>query len=123
MMNRSSNPVWQQCLAAIEPVLESLSLRLAEERQFYSSFGSESARYERSDICVELFWDGKEHWIDAHYATRDRNQRHIWRERQRLEVAPPPTNVHAHVLSPGAIADEYIANLVAAVRKLATAEA
>ena len=119
-MDRQSNPVWQQCLATVEPVLESLSFRLAEEAHFYSAFGSASAQYERSDMRIDLFWDGKENWIDVHYATRDRNARHVWRERQRLDIAPPPTNIRAHVLRPGVIADEYIGNLVAAIRRVAT---
>jgi hypothetical protein len=119
-MDRSQNPVWTQCLAAVEPVLEELGFRLASESQLYSSFGSASVEYERSDMLISLWWDGRENWIDAHCATRNRNERHLWSQRQPVEVEPPPTNIRAHVLRPGKIADEYIANLVAALRKLAT---
>lgn len=119
-MDRGQNPVWQQCLSVVEPVLDSLGFTLAAESHLYSSFGSASANYERSDMRIELFWDGRENWIDAHYATRNRNERHLWGERQRLSVEPPPTNIRAHVLRPGVVTDEYVANLVSAVRKLAT---
>jgi hypothetical protein len=119
-MERRSNPVWQQCLRTIEPVLESLGFKLTNEAQYHTLFGSASAEYERVGMRIELFWDGKENWIDAHYFESDRTDRHVWSERQRLEVEPPPTNVRAHVLRPGTIADEYIANLVTAVRALAT---
>jgi hypothetical protein len=119
-MERYQNPVWQQCLSVVEPVLDSLGFKLAAEFHHYSSFGSESAAYERSDMRIELFWDGKENWIDADYATRNRNERHLWGERQRLSVEPPSTNIRAHLLRPGVVADEYLANLVSAVRKLAT---
>lgn len=119
-MDRPQHPVWQQCLSAVEPVLDFLGFRLATESNHYSSFGSASAEYERSDMRIELFWDGKENWIDAHYATRNRNERHLWSERKTLTIEPPPTNIRAHVLRPGTVADEYIANLISAVRKLAT---
>ena len=72
---------------------------------------------------IELFWDGKENWIDAHLATRDRNERHRWGNRQSLSVEPPHSNIRAHVLRPGVVADEYIANLVAAIRKVVQAHA
>jgi len=41
-------------------------------------------------------------------------------ERQRIVIGPPPTNIQAHVLRLGIVADEDIANLVSAVQKLAT---
>ena len=118
-MERSRNPVWSQCLATVEPVLEELGFRLAAESHLYASFGSASAEYERSDLRIELFWDGKENWIDAHAAVRDPRERHLWSERQPIPVDPPPTNVRAHALRPGVIADEFIANLVVALRQLA----
>ena len=118
-MERPRNPVWSQCLAAVEPVLEELGFRLAAESQLYSSFGSAAAEYERSDLRIELFWDGKENWIDAHAAVRDPRGRHLWSERQPIPVDPPPTNARAHVLRPGVIADEFIANLVVALRQRA----
>jgi hypothetical protein len=119
-MERSQNPVWIQCLTAIEPVLGELGFHLASESHLYSSFGSASVEYERSDMRIELFWDGKENWIDAHYATRNRNERHLWSPRQTIIVEPPLTNIRAHVLRPGIVADEYIGNLILAVRRLAT---
>jgi hypothetical protein len=119
-MERSQNPVWTQCLGAVEPVLQELGFRLTSESHLYASFGSASAEYERSDMKLELFWDGKENWIFAHYSTCNRNQRHLWDERKELHVEPPATNIRAHVLRPGVIADEYIANVVQAIRKLAT---
>ena len=118
-MERPLNPVWQQCLAAVEPVLDSFGFKLCRESQLYSLMGSASADYERSDMRIELFWDGKENWVDALDATRNRNERHLWGERQRLAVGPPPSNIRAHVLRPGQIADEYIVNLIAAVRRIA----
>lgn len=120
MIERAHNPVWIKCLATVEPALEELGFRLASECHHYASFGSASAEYERSDMRIELFWDGRENWIDAHYATRNRNERHLWSERQIISVDPPPTNIRAHVLRPGTVADEYIANLVKALRRLAT---
>ena len=119
-MNRDQNPVWRQYLSVVEPILDSLGFTLAVESNLYSSFGSASTEYERSDMRIELFWDGRENWIDAHYATRNRNERHLWSERQPIVIEPPPTNIQAHVLRPGIVADEYIANLVSAVQKLAT---
>lgn len=59
-MDRPQYPVWQQCRSAVEPVLDFLGFRLATESNHYSSFGSASAEYERSDMRIELFWDGKE---------------------------------------------------------------
>jgi hypothetical protein len=118
-MERPQNPVWQQCLAEVEPVLESLGFGLVRESHLYSLFGSASTEYERSDMRLELSWDGRENWIDAYVTTRNRNERHLSGERQSLSVDPPPTNVRAHVLRPGVLADEYIANLVAAIRTLA----
>jgi hypothetical protein len=118
-MARPSNAVWAQCLATIEPILASLGFSLFEETIHRGAFGSCITLYERSDMAVRLVWDGKENWIDASYATRDRNNRHIWNELQALNVAPPSSNVHAHVLRPGRVADEYIHNLGAAIRSVA----
>ena len=42
-MERSRSPVWSQCLAAVEPVLEELGFRLAAESHLYASFGSAAA--------------------------------------------------------------------------------
>ena len=111
---------FQPVLTAIEPVLEELGFRLASECHHYASFGSASAEYVRADMRIELFWDGKEHWIDAHQATRNRTERHLWNAPQTLPVDPPPTNIRAHVLRPGSVADEYIANLAEALRRLAS---
>lgn len=119
-MERPANLVWQQCLRTVEPVLESLGFRLTKETQLYALFGSASAEYERAGMRIELFWDGRENWIDGHYFRSDRNDRHLWSERERLHVQPPASSVHAHVLRPGKVTDEYIENLVAAIRALAT---
>ena len=78
-MERTAHPVWQQCLRTIEPVLESLGFRLTNEAQHHAHFGSASAEYERAGMRIELFWDGKENWIDAHYFESDRNDRHVER--------------------------------------------
>ena len=119
-MERSTIPVWQQFLQTLEPVLEPLGFRLTEETQYYALFGSASAKYERRGMRIEFFWDGRENWIDGYYFTSELDSRHQWGERQRLRVQPPATNIHARVLRPGQIADEYIENLVVAVRALAT---
>jgi hypothetical protein len=116
-MDRYRNPVWSQYQPAIEAVLEPLGFKLSAEASHYATFGSASAEYERSDAKVELFWDGKENWLDVHVATRDRNERHCWGPRRALLVDPPASNIRAHVLRTGQIADEYLVNVLSALRK------
>lgn len=100
-MIRASDPVWQQCLRAVEPVLESLGFGLAREVHHYALFGSASAEYERAGMRLELFWDGREHWISIRYAIGDRQSRGNWGERRPLEIPPPSSSVNAHYLRRG----------------------
>ena len=116
-MDRSRNPVWAQYQTAIEAVLEPLGFNLSTEASHYSLFGSASAEYERSDAKVELVWDGRENWLDIKVSTRDRNERHHWSSPRPLQVAPPGSNIRAHVLRPGKIADEYLVNVIHALQK------
>ena len=117
-MNRAQNPVWAQCLAAVEPELESLGFRLASESAHYASFGSALVEYEHSRARIQLIWDGRDHWIDVKVARASAPDH--WSALEALPVAPPPTNPRAHVLRPGIIADKYIANIVAALRGFAS---
>lgn len=115
-MERFHNPVWEGYRAAVEELLEPLGFTLATETNHYSLFGSASTEYVRSNMRIELFWDGRENWLDLKYATRERNERQYWSPMQAIEVAPPPTNPRAHVLRPGTVADEYLANVLDAIR-------
>ncbi len=45
-----------------------------------------------------------------------------WGEFESLPVAPPASNPHAHVLRPGIVSDEYVTNIVAALRHFAMRE-
>lgn len=114
MMERPRDPVWSQCLAAVEAELAPLGFRLASETTHYASFGSAAVEYEHSRARVRLVWDGRDHWIDVKGARAVAPDR--WSEFEAVPVAPPASNPHAHVLRPGRVADEYVANLVAALR-------
>jgi len=120
MMYREKNPVWKQCLATVEPMLESIGFSLASETNHYAAFGSASVEYVRSDMRVQLGWDGKESWITAVYEKRDRNERHIRGEQRTLEIAAPASNPARNALAVGRVADEFIAHLTSALHRIAT---
>ena len=112
-MDRELDPDWIQGRDDVEALLEPLGFRLDDEQLAYGAFGSVLAEYRGRNMVVHLAWDGKDRWLWATVTPVVPGQPI---RRQARAVDQPSTNPRASVLRPGPLTDEYIGNVVRAMR-------